>query len=118
MPRKGAGQKIQTAKGQGYGEAKAQEEAQRQVPLPQMPSAAKAAPGQAALNRNSERPNETVMASPMGPPPRAMEGVSNESLYAQLPMLESIASQPGASAQTKAFVRQLRLVAMRNGVEA
>ena len=32
MPRKGAGQKIQTATGQQYGEATQQEEAQRAMP--------------------------------------------------------------------------------------
>ena len=74
MPRKGSGQKIQTAKGQAYGEAQMQEEAQRQMPLPQMPSAAKASPGQSSLSRPTERPD-----------------------------------------QTKAFVRQLRMVAQRNG---
>lgn len=116
MPRKGSGQKIQTAKGQAYGEAQMQEEAQRQVPLPQMPSAAKASPGQSSLSRATERPNEALTAAAGPPPQRTFEGVSNEALFAQLPMLEGIASQPYASDQTKAFVRQLRMVAQRNGV--
>tara|TARA_R100001377_G_scaffold4956_1_gene2828 strand:+ start:443 stop:799 length:357 start_codon:yes stop_codon:yes gene_type:complete len=115
MPRKGSGQKIQTAKGQAYGEAQAQEEAQRQMPLPQMPSAAKASPGQSSLNRSTERPNEALAAAAGPPPQRTFEGVNNETLAAQLPILESIASQPNATAQTKAFVRQLRMVAQRNG---
>jgi hypothetical protein len=108
MPRKGSGQKIQTAKGQAYGEAQMQEEAQRQMPLPQMPSAAKASPGQSSLNRSTERPNEALAAAAGPPPQRTFEGVSNEALFAQLP-------QPYASDQTKAFVRQLRMVAQRNG---
>ena len=116
MPRKGAGQKIQTAKGQGYGEAKAQEDAQRQMPLPVMPSAATASPGERSLTRRTERPAEPIQAQ-VGPlPPRPQEGVDNTALYAQLPALEGIPSQPGATEQTKAFVRQLRIVAMRNGV--
>ena len=106
MPRKGKGQKVQTATGQQYGQAKAQEEAQNVVALAEMP---------APPRRPSERPQEPIGATVMPAPPSVIQGVDVEVLKSQLPALEAIASQPGASSQTRAFVRQLRMVAMRNG---
>jgi|TARA_R100000084_G_scaffold108979_1_gene73344 hypothetical protein len=119
MPRKGKGQKVQTATGQQYGQAKAQEEAQEVVPLAQMPAPPRVRPAEnGPLRRPSERPQESIGAMPVAaaPAPASVQGVNTEELKAQLPVLEAIASQPGASSQTKAFVRQLRMVAMRNGV--
>lgn len=55
MPRKGKGQKVQTATGQQYGQAKMQEEAQDVVPLPQMPAPPRVKPGEAGPLR---RPTE------------------------------------------------------------
>ena len=71
MPRHGKGQKVQTATGQQYGQAKAQEEAQAVVPLPQMeqPGAATMAPGSMAFAGPSQMPNEPVTA--MGGMPAA-----------------------------------------------
>jgi len=117
MPRKGKGQKVQTATGQQYGEAKAQEDAQAVVPLATMPAPPRARPAEnGPLRRPSERPQEPIRTDPVPAAPRTVQGVNTEELKAQLPALEAIASQPGASSQTKAFVRQLRMVAMRNGV--
>ena len=117
MPRKGKGQKIQAATGQQYGQAKAQEEAQAVVPLAEMPAPPRARPAEnGPLRRPSERPQEAIGTGPMPAAPAPVQGVDTEQLRSQLPALEAIASQPGASSQTKAFVRQLRMVAMRNGV--
>ena len=61
MPRKGKGQKVQTATGQQYGQAKMQEEAQDVVPLPQMSPPPRVKPGEAGpLRRPTERPNEPL----------------------------------------------------------
>ena len=116
MPRKGKGQKVQTATGQQYGQAKAQEEAQDVVALAEMPAPPRARPAEnGPLRRPSERPQEPIGATVMPAPTSTIQGVDTEVLKSQLPALEAIASQPGASPQTRAFVRQLRMVAMRNG---
>ncbi|MAL46961.1 hypothetical protein [Hyphomonas sp.] len=64
MPRHGKGQKVQTAQGQQYGQAKEQEEAQQIISLPQMqqPSPATMAPGSMAFAGRSQMPNEPVTA--------------------------------------------------------
>ena len=70
MPRRGQGQKVQTATGQQYGQVKAQEEAQAMTPLPSMqqPSRALVKPGQGMFTRATERPNESVMTRSSGVP--------------------------------------------------
>ena len=112
MPRKGKGQKVQTARGQQYGQAKMQEEAQDVVPLPQMPAPPRARPAEAgSLRRPTERPNEPL--GTMAPPPPANQVTTDPNMIRPyLPALETIASQPGASRQTKAFVSRLRAIAM------
>ena len=63
MPRRGKGQQAtRVATGQQYGQAKAQEEAQDMIPLPQMeqPSPATMAPGSMAFAGRSQMPNEPV----------------------------------------------------------
>ncbi len=113
MPRKGKGQKVQTARGQQYGQAKMQEEAQDVVPLPQMPAPPRARPAEAgSLRRPTERPNEPLGTLAPAPPPSPVGQIDSTSISQYLPVLENIASQPGASRQTKAFVTRLRMIAM------
>ena len=115
MPRKGAGQKIQTAKDQPYGEVVKQEEAQRAMPLPQM--AQFPAPGAVGeFTRATERPGESIMTPGVGFPPRAPTVVSNEAMAAMTPLLEMVASQPFASRETKKLLRQMQIANTRNGI--
>lgn len=56
-------QGVRAASGQAYGERKAQEDAQRAIPLPQVPQAV-------PLNAPTQRPDEPVTAGlPFGPGP-------------------------------------------------
>lgn len=114
MPRKGKGQQpIQTASGQQYGEVKAQEESQAVVPLPEMqqPQMPAMRPGEAAFNRPTERPRESVMT----PGSQEMAPVSPEvtierrmKVMAVLPMLEEAASRPYANPNLRNTVRQMK----------
>lgn len=64
MPRRGRGQQaVQSASGQQYGQAKAQEDSQAVVPLPEMeqPRPATMAAGSMPFAGRSQRPNEPVM---------------------------------------------------------
>jgi len=123
MPRKGKGQKVQSAGGQTYGKRVEQEDRQRVVPLPEAP---KIRPGEMGpLTRSSERPSEPLTAgTPLGPGPgpevvarpgsgRPSEPLS-ERLAAYLPILESRAAQPDASANFRLFVRRVRLLAAKS----
>jgi hypothetical protein len=126
------------ATGQQYGKAGAQLASQRQVPVARpatdvVPTVAPAptaprplsgtipglAPGTVTpLDAPTERPNEPITAGlPIGPGagPEVLgalgaqpddDGVGDLAPY--LPMLEFMASQPGASTQTRNFVRRLR----------
>ena len=116
MPRKGAGQKIQTATGQQYGEATQQEEAQRAMPLPRM--AQFPTPGQVGpITRATERPDEDLLTPGGGLPPRAPSSVSNEAIAGMTPLMEMVASQPFASAETKKLWRQLQISNSVNGIQ-
>lgn len=124
---------VNAPTGQAYGARAEQIAAQRAIPiarpatdtLPTGPSAAgPAAPPTAAagpapmapipLDADSTRPNEPVTAGvPVGagPGPEVLglpdeNGVEDLAMY--LPLLEMIASRPGASVQTRNFVRRLR----------
>lgn len=116
MPRRKGAQKIQAAPGQGYGQAKQQEDAQRAVPLPDrfnqtVESAAAMKPPAGGLLAPSARPNEPITAG-LGarPQPARNPGVNPDaaSLAKQLPLLEAIASQPGATVSMRNLVRRLR----------
>jgi len=112
MPRRGRGQKVQTATGQQYGEAKAQAEAQRMVPLPQMAAptpAPRPRPGEMPLSRPSERPAEPVTASvePVQMS-RMVDPQRRQRVLAALPLLEQAASQPGASPEMMNTVRRMK----------
>lgn len=111
MPRKGQGQKVQTAQGQQYGQAKEQEEAQRIISLPQMeqPTVPKQTPGGMPFSRASERPNEAVTAQ-MGPQEIANVASPQRRFDAMraLVALEPMASVPGASPHLRNTVRRLK----------
>jgi hypothetical protein len=112
MPRKGQGQKVQTARGQQYGQAKAQEEAQAAVPLPQMaePSVSRQAPGAAPFARRSERPNEPIGATANVQSQRNMPGEEQRfKALTLLSQLEPVASAPYASPHLRNTVRKLKL---------
>ena len=115
MPRKGKGQKIQTVPGQEFGTGEAQEAAQKLIPLaegtaPQaVPPSATPRAGAQPFNRPSERPNEAVTTSgvleiqqPAVDPERRFKAAM------MLPILESMASQKGASPNLRNSVRKLK----------
>ena len=111
MPRRGQGQRVQTAQGQQYGQAKEQEEAQRIISLPQMeqPKMPQQRPGAAAFARPSERPNEAVTAQ-IGE--REMQDAASpqrrfDAMRALIAM-EPLASVPGASPHLRNTVRKLK----------
>ena len=113
MPRKGKGQQpIQTAKGQQYGEAKAQEESQKVVPLPMNTNAAPSAirPGEISLTGPSERPSENIMTRSNSP--KQSKKLSTEQRFRMLqslPNLDRIASQRDASFELRRLVRDMRI---------
>ena len=110
-----------------YGSVKKVEDAKRALPddgggMPgAMPSAAmdparvmaaaqEFAPPQIGLGAPTSRPGEPVTAG-MGDPAAAPIAPPNPDVIAMarhLPMLETLASRPNASATTRAFVRRLR----------
>jgi hypothetical protein len=114
MPRKGKGQQAKTTvKGQQYGQAKAQEESQAVVPLPEMeqPQMPAMRPGEAAFGRPTERPSE-----PIGTFGGMQEVESPEDtrqrkkkVLAFLPMMEQMSSQPYADPQLRNVVRQMKM---------
>jgi len=107
MPRKGKGQKVQTATGQQYGAAKEQQEMQEQAPLPEMPGLQRSKPGEAgAFNRATERPGELVTAPP--PPQNVRQQSPFSPKIAQLlPTLLPMASSAYVGEDTKEIVNKL-----------
>jgi hypothetical protein len=113
MPRHGKGQKVQTASNQQYGQAQAQEEAQAMMPLPSMdmPSPERIAPGQIPFAGKTQYPNRPITtpgSSPMfvaDAPPDEMAQARAASL---LPILEAVASMPGASPSVRNLARVAR----------
>ena len=115
MPRKGKGQQAtKTVTGQQYGEAKAQEESQSVVALPQMeePQMPTMRPGESAFARPTERP-----AEPIGTAGAAIDTPSPEitmerrmKIVAMLPLLEASASEPHASPGLRNLVRRMKLM--------
>ena len=116
---------VAAAAGQEYGARKAQEDAQRAMPMaaappPPTPGAAGPPPGPAPgsfgpLTRPTERPNEPMTAGvPMGPGPGPEALQMNQGdpdlalLRPYLPTLELLASQPNASSAARNFVRRVR----------
>ena len=111
--------KPTAAPDQTYGEAGRQLASQQQMPIaPQpVPSVPLVAPGQhGPLTRATERPDEPVSTgAPWGPGANEMNlptaPESNDAdlarLRRQLPLLQIMASNPNASAQTRALYRQV-----------
>jgi hypothetical protein len=112
MPRKGKGQKVQTASGQQYGQAAQQERAQKVVPLAQeaAPVAPRMRPGAAGpFARPTERPKETGRGSTAVPDMRVgMDDVERMKIMSILPILSEIASMPNASPHLRNTVRKMR----------
>tara|TARA_R100000329_G_C7578105_1_gene204805 strand:+ start:23 stop:397 length:375 start_codon:yes stop_codon:yes gene_type:complete len=112
MPRKGKGQKIQTATNQEYGQALAQEKAQGVVPLPQMetPQMPVMRPGEMQFNRPTERPNESVKqpASNMNANRPAYTERQRRKIANLVPFLERVASDYDAPVRLRNVVRDLQ----------
>jgi hypothetical protein len=108
MPRKGKGQKIQTASGQEYGAAKAQEDAQREMPLPEMPPANQIPPGSMGdLLRPSERPDEAVTTMPKSMPTQPMESPFSEKIARIIPTLLPLADSPYVGDDTRQIINKM-----------
>ena len=113
MPRKGKGQQAtKTVTGQQYGEAKAQEESQNVVALPQMeePQIPTMRPGESPFNRPTERPTEPI-ATQGTPNPQMSPEITIERrmrIMAALPALEAMASEPFANPKLRNTVRKMR----------
>lgn len=124
---------VRAATGQQYGKATEQMAAQRALPMGPPPGPAVAPPMAAGaggatppapagplpgelgpLDAPTSRPGEPVTAGvPVGPGPGTeVLGLPDENgaadLAMYLPLLEMMASRPGASMQTRNFVRRLR----------
>ena len=113
MPRKGKGQKIQAASGQQYGQAKAQEDAQREIPLPamnQLSAAPRPRPGEQTFNRPSERPQQSIMATNDMAPAVVAGPDKNQMMkaLALIPVLEAMASLPDASPHLRNTTRRVK----------
>ena len=112
MPRKGKGQKTQTATGQQYGQAKMQEESQGVVALPEMeePQIPTMRPGESAFNRPTERPSESIntTGAPIDVPSPEITIERRMRIMAALPALESLASEPYANPKLRNAVRKMR----------
>lgn len=106
MPRRGKGQQaMQTASGQGYGEAKAQEEAQAVVPLPQNVMR----PGELRFNRPTELPNQPIGTQASTPPLSLTKDEYGQAKAASvLPVLEAMASMPAADPALRNMARVVR----------
>ena len=112
MPRKGKGQKTQTATGQQYGQAKMQEESQGVVALPEIeePQIPTMRPGESAFNRPTERPAEPISTAGLPNQPVAPEITIERRMriMAALPALEAMASEPFANPKLRNTVRKMR----------
>lgn len=114
MPRKGRGQQaVQTASGQQYGQAKAQEEAQQMQPLPSdtplMPEKPRAAPGDISLTAPTERPNQGSFGPSSAPNMKV--GLTDEErakIGTLIPVLSAMASTPHASRHLRSFLRRAK----------
>ena len=113
MPRKGKGQQAtKTVTGQQYGEAKAQEESQSVVALPQIeaPQVPTMRPGEFAFARGTEKPAEPIGTQSL-PNQIAAPEITIERrmrIMAALPALEAMASEPYANPKLRNAVRKMR----------
>ncbi len=112
MPRKGKGQKIQTATNQQYGKVKEQREAQSVVPLPQMeePPVPVMRAGEQPFARPTERraePIQTPQTTRRMPEPITEE--RKFQMLTALATLEPMASRRDSSQQLRQIVREMRV---------
>ncbi len=118
--------KPMAATGQVYGQAGAQLAAQQAMPIaPQQIPMSGPTPGQhGPLTRPTERPDEPMSTgAPWGPgandlglpTPPDSPGADLARLRRQLPLLQIMASNPNASAQTRALYRQVLMSHLDQG---
>ena len=100
MPRKGKGQKIQTATGQQYGAAKEQEEMQQQAPLPEMPAPARVRPGDLG-------PAEPVTTAAPQQMMQAPEPQTSEKIARILPTILPLANSPYVGDDTRQILNKM-----------
>ena len=110
MPRKGKGQKVQTATNQEYGQAKMQEEAQETIPLPEIQQMPSMRPGEVAFNRPTERPMESIDTPGNLGDIQSPEDLRQRKLKVLnfIPMMEQMSSQPYANPKFRNAVRQMK----------
>lgn len=113
MPRKGKGQAVRSATGQQYGQAKAQEEAQRMQPLasdtPLMPEKPRVKPGDISLTAPTTQPNMGSF-DPVGAPNMKV-GLTDEErakISTLIPVMSAMASTPHASRHLRSFLRRAK----------
>lgn len=108
MPRKGRGQKIQTATGQQYGAATEQEAMQQQAPLPEMPAPSRVRPGEMGNPaRMTERPAEPVSAQVEAQMPVAPDPQRSEKIARILPTLLPLANSPYVGDDTRSIINKM-----------
>lgn len=112
MPRRGKGQKIQTAPGQTYGDAQQQEDAQRTIRLPELSDVAQGAtmrPGQVPLNAPEGTPLPNVPEAEPSADALLELKERRARVASLLPALEAMASTPTASPQVRNTVRRMKM---------
>ena len=118
----GPTQKLRKLEGGSYGEGKAMDEIQRSAPMGATTPAA--VTGDRAIAAGVDPSNLTPLNAPTGQPdvglldniaqfqgqqsPTAIDDNTRAKMLAYLPTLLWLGSQPGASEQTRQFIRQLR----------
>ncbi len=108
MPRKGKGQKVQTATGQQYGAAAEQEAMQQQQPLPQMPAPNQVRPGElGSPTRMTERATEPVTTAANQQMMPAPEPQTSEKLARVLPTLLPLANSPYVGDDTRQIINKM-----------
>ena len=114
----GAVQKLRDIEGGSYGEGKAMDELQRAAPMGGTATASAAQAGPMPVDPSGLTPLDAPTGMPevglldnigqMQGQASAMDDQTRARMQSYLPTLLWLASQPGASEQTRQFVRQLR----------
>tara|TARA_R110002096_G_scaffold39390_4_gene107854 strand:- start:2013 stop:2393 length:381 start_codon:yes stop_codon:yes gene_type:complete len=112
MPRKGRGeQAVRTQTGQGYGEAKAQEDAQRMQPLPQMPqpSPGGAVPGATPFSAPTAKPGNGDYGSASAPNMKiGLDDTERAKIASIYPVLATLANGQHVSRHLRAYARRAK----------
>ena len=116
MPRKGRGQKVQAVRGQQYGQAKMQEDAQAVVPLPNIEDSEPVIPpmraGEKPFGRMTERPAESVMQQGYVPSKNMNNDVLSKRQQTKiinlLPVLERMASDYDSTEKMRNAVMDMK----------